>query len=344
MTVKLLDESATQKWQNTRHFDVDAEIIVEWQAIIELMAKIMDVPAALIMQRLGNELSVFVKSNNEDNPYKEGEKAQWFGSGLYCEHVLRTGKRLFIPNALEDKDWKNNPDIKLKMINYLGLPIIWPNGDPFGTICVLDNRARYYSKDQQDLIRRFKSIIESHLLLIENNAELKALSMKLEKLAHTDALTNILNRRAFFEQSNAELCRSERYENTFSFLMIDVDHFKLINDQYGHHVGDEVLKILTKTIQSMKRADDIFGRIGGEEFAIILPETGLEPARQFAERIRQTISELSIAIDKHMISITVSIGGMEYNDTVTEIQQAMDQADHALYQAKESGRNSVVFD
>lgn len=138
---------------------VDSEYLLKWQKTIDLVAQIFEVPAALIMRVHPTEIEVLLSSHTEGNPYKEGEKAD-LNTGLYCETVMATRSRLLVPNALKDKVWMNNPDIELGMISYFGIPLFWPDGSVFGTICVLDSKTREYSEMYQSLLWEFKNIIE----------------------------------------------------------------------------------------------------------------------------------------------------------------------------------------
>jgi hypothetical protein len=125
--------------------NVPEEFQKNWQEIVDLLTQIINIPTALIMRYVKPDIEVFTSSSSEGNPYHAGEKNILFGSGLYCETVIRTGKKLLVPDACADEKWKNNPDIKLNMISYLGFPILLPNKKPFGTICVLDNKPNEYS-------------------------------------------------------------------------------------------------------------------------------------------------------------------------------------------------------
>lgn len=169
-------------------------------------------------------------------------------------------------------------------------------------------------------------------------------SSELEQLANTDSLTGINNRRSLIDKLDEELHRAERYNRPLSLLMVDIDHFKHVNDQYGHNAGDAVLIEFCRTIKSALRKNDSFGRIGGEEFAIILPETTLENAIVVAELLRQKIENALIEIqDGLRLQITSSFGAtvaLPVNDTISEI---MRRADVALYQAKDGGRNRVMI-
>ena len=168
-------------------------------------------------------------------------------------------------------------------------------------------------------------------------------NLQLEKIAFLDPLTGSVNRRKFEELANMELERAIRYEHSVSFLMLDLDLFKRINDSYGHATGDEVLKEFARLCRDSIRNVDIFARIGGEEFVIILPETDALSAEKFANRLRMMIASHRIDIDGKSIEYTVSIGVAIYDfkDDLT-LEILLDRADKALYEAKESGRNRVV--
>ena len=133
--------------------------IKKWQDIIDLLSSTVNVPSALIMRMEKEYISVFLESNTKDNPYKKGEKAELL-SGLYCETVVGNKACLLVPNALVDPLWKENPDTHLNMISYLGLPIIWPDGEVFGTICVLDNKENHYNTEQIKLIELLRDSIK----------------------------------------------------------------------------------------------------------------------------------------------------------------------------------------
>lgn len=172
--------------------------------------------------------------------------------------------------------------------------------------------------------------------------ERKQLELKLQQQANFDFLTGAANRGYFIELAEMELNRSSRYNKPFSLFMMDIDHFKQVNDTHGHKVGDEVLKILVAICQTALREVDVIGRIGGEEFAILLPETSGEEAAEVAERLRDTISQYALTPEQgSILQFTVSIGVasvMPHKETVDVI---LNWADKALYEAKHAGRNQV---
>ncbi|MBC16135.1 MAG: diguanylate cyclase [Desulfovibrio sp.] len=165
---------------------------------------------------------------------------------------------------------------------------------------------------------------------------------QLRLLATTDDMTKLLNRRRFMEMVEREFQRSSRYGNPFSFIMFDVDKFKNINDTYGHDVGDMVLKSIASTARTMVRDVDILGRIGGEEFAVGLPETDMSGAELLAEKLRVAMENKEVVLgDGTVISFTISLGVATLDASCSEVNMLMKHADIALYQAKENGRNRV---
>lgn len=165
--------------------------------------------------------------------------------------------------------------------------------------------------------------------------------LELRKLAETDELTGILNRRAFMLRLEHEFsCRSEQ---RLSCLMIDIDHFKEINDQVGHLSGDEVITQVAHICRDMIRGSDYIGRLGGEEFGIVLAHTNAIQAYDIAERIRESIESTPCRVDDHIILPTVSIGIAELDSQVSSVRELMVQADKAMYYSKQTGRNQVTL-
>lgn len=167
------------------------------------------------------------------------------------------------------------------------------------------------------------------------------LYQKVLELAITDSLTQVFSRRYFFERLNEEFKRSRKFKLKFSFLMVDIDHFKYFNDHYGHLVGDTILREISKTIKENVRQIDFIGRYGGEELSIILTETGKDSAGLAAERIRQAIESKYIRVYDEDLRVTISIGIATFPDDARNIQMLIDRADRALYISKQSGRNRV---
>ncbi|MGO8845681.1 MAG: GGDEF domain-containing protein, partial [Methylocella sp.] len=158
-----------------------------------------------------------------------------------------------------------------------------------------------------------------------------------------DFLTKALNRRAFEGIVEGEWSRALRHDHPTSFLIVDIDHFKKVNDQYGHSAGDNVLVDVSSIAQTVLRQEDIWCRFGGEEFAVMLPETGGKEATAIAERLRCVIEQARITTRNGPLKVTVSIGASERTSGRTHWGEVLEVADQALYKAKSSGRNCVVF-
>jgi diguanylate cyclase (GGDEF)-like protein/PAS domain S-box-containing protein len=166
---------------------------------------------------------------------------------------------------------------------------------------------------------------------------------ELRRLATTDPLTGAFNRRRFFQKARQEFLRHQRYNHCFAVLLMDMDHFKKINDTHGHPVGDAVLKAFVETCQNVFRVTDIFGRTGGEEFSAVLPETDITDALQVAERLRYHVANNRIPVetDGRPITSTVSIGLTSLHEDDVTLESMIRRADKALYAAKRAGRNCV---
>jgi diguanylate cyclase (GGDEF)-like protein len=161
-------------------------------------------------------------------------------------------------------------------------------------------------------------------------------------LASIDPLTKSMTRRQFFNIAESEFMRFVRYQRHFSVLVLDADHFKDINDTYGHYAGDLVLRSLSLVILEQKRTQDTFGRLGGEEFGLLLPETNLQQAKIVAERVQNACAQTPSIVDGQSIFSTISIGVAEVTGQDTSFEDILRRADRLMYKAKEAGRNRVV--
>jgi len=193
--------------------------------------------------------------------------------------------------------------------------------------------------DSEELIAR----VRVQLKLKRLQDDLKAQNLKLEKLSNIDPLTEIANRRALMRALDSEYQRSKRKRHPLSLLMVDIDHFKKINDRFGHQQGDLVLKAVAGAISDGLRDYDLAARFGGEEFALILPETDLARAAQVAERIRAKIAGLRLGGRLANLQVTVSLGvASRPSPDIQDVDDLIRIADDALYEAKQEGRNRVV--
>lgn len=220
----------------------------------------------------------------------------------------------------------------------LAAPMIL-HGEIYGMVSAQSYEANAYNEDDLYLLE----VLASHAAIAIENARLFD---SIQQLANTDPLTGILNRRRFFELAELEFAKAENSNIPFSVIMLDVDDFKQFNDRHGHKVGDAVLIRTAETCKISLRVDDIFGRMGGEEFAVALPNTPLDNAVEVATRLRQAIQEGDFFEYPDLplsdtYNITVSVGVAEYNHTCKTLDVLLDRADKAMYASKNSGRNQV---
>ncbi|HSA57437.1 MAG TPA: sensor domain-containing diguanylate cyclase [Gemmatimonadaceae bacterium] len=200
-------------------------------------------------------------------------------------------------------------------------------------------RLQVASRDITDSKQYEKRLEEAQRKLREQQVELEEMNERLKSLASTDALTGLKNRRAFEERLDRELSRSRRHGHPLSLILLDIDHFKSYNDTYGHPKGDEILRIVGRLLTRTMRETDFASRYGGEEFAILLPDTDREGAQHLAERLRHTIESAKWP-DR---PITASVGVASYSGQASTAEALIDYADRALYRSKQLGRNRVTM-
>lgn len=316
--------------------DLPEDLIEKWQNTLDILAELMDVPAALVMRLTGEDIEVFVASNTQGNPYKKGDREHFENSGLYCETVIKNQDKLIVPNALEDKDWNTNPDIKLGMIAYMGFPVRYPDGAPFGTICVLDRKENPFGKLREKVLERFRELLELHLAFHKKNKEL-------ERTANTDALTGLYNRRLFDEIFQKECSRHQRKGEQLCVVLGDLDGFKKTNDTYGHSAGDHVLIRVAEILENEARLHDFLFRWGGDEFLILLPETTIDGGVAYARRVLETMEKSSSVPGDYMSTLSMSFGvtGALPGESA---DSALIRCDRQLYRAKSMGRGKICFE
>ena len=193
-------------------------------------------------------------------------------------------------------------------------------------------------------IRNERNEIIGHVIVLVDITDRKKVEMELERLARTDVLTGVTNRRHFFELAETQFASAQRYHHSLAVLLLDVDHFKQVNDRYGHLAGDLVLQMIARECQSRLRSSDVFARYGGEEFICLLPEQNEEATFETAERIRQIIQQTPVAFERQSICVTASIGAaLLRGEPGLTLESLIDRADQALYKSKYGGRNKVTI-
>ncbi len=314
--IRALDETISIPIETEKSArQISSHIQKKWQNIMNATAGILDVPAALIMRVTKEHMQVYKASQTEENPYLEKFKDA-LGHGLYCETVIGEDRMLHVQNALKEAVWAKNPDVKLNMIAYIGLPIKWPDGRFFGTICALDNKERQFTDKHIALLEQFKSAIETDLVNIK-------LMQKLNNMARIDSLTGCDNRLNILDKLELTTHIYHRNKEPFCLVMIDIDKFKQINDTLGHQAGDKILKQFANHFNDRLRKSDSFGRFGGDEFIAILRNTTLQNADYVMQNMLEIIAG-DPKLKRHNLSFTYGI--VEMNETIKKVEQMIDAA------------------
>ena len=268
---------------------IPSEIIQKWQDIVDVLAEILRVPSALVMKVETPNIKVFVSSESEGNPYEEDEAA-CLNTGLYCETVMRTRGLLLVPDALVDQEWKVNPDIKLGMISYMGFPVAWPNGDIFGTICVLDSRRNEYNELYKKLLLQCRDVLQADLTSLQARNELEL---------------KVLERTAELRRSEVYLTEAQKLSRTGSFgwnvktgdIFWSDESFRIFGydkalsptvDMALQRVHPEDLALVQRTID--RASSD--GKDIDLEFRLLLPDGTVKNIRVVARAVRDAAGQL----------------------------------------------------
>lgn len=260
-----------------------------------------------------------------------------------CSKAIMQSEFLEIPDL--SKDSRTNTltilprDLGAQM--YAGANLVTTDGFRIGTLCVMDKQPRQLSERQKHILAGLAGQVMSLIELRAHERTLKEALERAEFLASTDVLTGLQNRRMLFERLNQEVARSRRYKTPLSAVLVDLDHFKLINDTHGHAAGDLVLKNVGQAIGKSVRTVDIAARYGGEEFCILLPQTGLDGAMSFAEALCKKLGELTHNFDGKQLTVTASVGVASTQSSPCDASNLINTADVALYASKDGGRNRV---
>lgn len=299
-------------------------------------------------------------------PYVIAALNRRYRSWYRCEHGLadyamgdlqsyfaRThlAQQIFDVSDIRDDDFFQSHTTGLnlpEMRALAGVPLTDPNGKRFGTLCVAHPEPHAFSETQLNILKSFGRLVSNDICVrsaaryaVRDLIELEHEKCDLFELATIDPLTKALNRRAFMRFSERELARYRRDNSKLSALMLDIDHFKRVNDVHGHAMGDKVLAKLVSVAAGVLRQEDLIGRLGGEEFAIVLVDSDASSALKVADRIRQAIKQIKFPGDMGPFNVSVSIGVAEPTFTEVSINDALERADAALYHAKRNGRDRV---
>jgi diguanylate cyclase (GGDEF)-like protein len=288
-----------------------------------------------------------------DDPYLQRYQPQ----SMLCTPIKyrdQTLGALYLENKLSSHAF---PKARLDIINMLlsQAAISLENARMFTEISELntglESKVLSKTKKLSDALNAQEALNES---ILKKTNKLDAANKKLTLLTITDSLTGAFSRRHFLELADKEIARAHRYQHNTVVLMLDIDWFKKVNDKYGHAAGDEALRKVSAACLESLRQQDVFGRLGGEEFAILLPETDITAGQEIAERIRENVANLNINTASAEFRVTLSIGLSELSlkdqtikkdvkDQAQCIKALLQKADSAMYQSKEKGRNQLTL-
>lgn len=324
MKAPTLANEAERQAELDSHRITDTEHDESFDRITRLASAAAQTPIATI---------TFIDNDRQWFKSKVGlDKSETPREHAFCDHAIHDDDVLVVEDASVDPRFSDNPlvteDGGIRF--YAGAPLKMKSGRRLGTLCVIDHIPRVMEPRTVSLLKDMAAMVVSE--------------MELRKAAGTDALTGLFNRRFTDEMAQREMTRARRMKEPLTVALIDADHFKSINDTFGHPAGDAVLRALASTFQDVVRQHDVVGRYGGEEFLLIMPNTSQVQARGVLDRLRIRIFGLNVPDLTDHRRVTVSIGASELEEGDTNIGAAIARADAALYRAKQFGRNRVELD
>lgn len=254
------------------------------------------------------------------------ETTQTPRSMAFCAHAILSDDVLVVPDARADRRFADNPLVtgEPNIRFYAGAPLRTPEGHRLGTLCVIDRRPRTLDDEKRALLADLSALVVDEL-------ELRRVNQVLGDMAMRDGLTGTLNRRAFLMQAERLFANARAQQRRLAVLMLDIDHFKLVNDTWGHAVGDRVIVELTLVLRATLRKGTVIGRLGGEEFAVLLPEADAQRAEQASERLLSAISGASVPGPNGPVRFSASIGVSSLTPDDADFGPLLQRADRALY-------------
>jgi diguanylate cyclase (GGDEF)-like protein len=294
----------------------------EFDRIVRLVTSALGVPMAAVTlidrDRQWFKASIGLKSS--ETPRSES----------FCSHVVALDDTLVVPDARTDMRFNDNPSVigDPYVRFYLGVPLRTASGLTLGSLCAIDNVSREAS--------------ERDISILSGLADLVVEQIELRLSANTDGLTGAMQRRAFLAEAARDFARARRRDGPFACLLLDVDHFKAINDRFGHAAGDAALRHTVQVCREALRESDYVGRLGGEEFCVALPEATCNDGVEVGERIRRRVAEHPAAAAGSLIGLTLSIGVAGIRPDDATVSAVIERADQAMYEAKRAGRNRTL--
>jgi diguanylate cyclase (GGDEF)-like protein/PAS domain S-box-containing protein len=276
----------------------------------------------------------YCKAEGEGMHYSIGEAGVWVDCVRIKGPVIHNDY-LSLPHR------KGLPADHAELVRELVVPTM--RNDRVVAILGVGNKPSEYNEQDVALVSYMADVVWTIVERKQADEQIRQLNSQLECLAMTDELTGLANRRSFFIQGNEEIKRARRYHTPLTLLMLDIDGFKYVNDTYGHETGDVVLQCIANILQENCREVDLAGRLGGEEFGILLPNTIAADAATLAERLRQAIESQGCSVQDRQMSVTASIGVAAYSEEALNLDALLRKADTAMYLAKHQGRNRVIL-
>lgn len=359
---------------NTRDLVIPQAMSDSWQKIVNLIAQLIPVPSALVMRIHSNSIEVFSRNDNAIHPYQLGD-SECLGNGLYCEYVIENQCQLVVDNALNDDNWNQNPDIKLGMISYCGFPINWPNGEPFGTICVLDNKPRQLSETATQLLESYKDSLEAQLATLYQNEQLKQLNAELQSRVNTrtqdlvdlnfslnqeidkrreaekkvlyhqrhDLGTGFLNRNSLeYEAVRAVDISIEHPQFSVAAVHIGFSNGKLIQSKYGFAIWESILVQLREKLGYLSRYHLQTARPTSTELVFLIETSKLdEDIEQFCQHLID-VSHSEFDIEGESLHLHSYVGVSTTNDASSGAV-LLQNACEAMRSCKDSGHKVIHY-
>ncbi len=308
-------------------------------AILELGAEHFGLPIA-IFSRIEGPTYTVIRARHPEDALSPGMTFE-LGS-TYCSHVFQANDVQGFHHVAESRISTHPCYQNFKLEAYLGSPI-FVDGTRYGTLNFSSpTETRPFTRQDVELVRLFADWIGNEILRQRHLDSLNAARKEMERIAATDPLTGLGNRRLMEETLQREVARAHRHGTEFSIALIDFDHFKRINDKFGHQIGDEALKAFAEIAQEEARNEDLFARWGGEEFLGGLPCTGSEEAVKIMERLAGQLREVILTQEPDAPTLTISVGIAQLRPDETT-SSLLSRADDAMYLAKSSGRDHIVI-
>ncbi len=313
-----LDDEPARMAALQRYDIVDTAPESAFDKITALIKTVLDVPIATV---------TLVDAQRQWFKSKQGLDVQETARDIsFCTHTIQARTPMIIPDASADPRFRNNPLVTgpPHIMSYAGVPLVSPDGYNVGALCAIDRVPRQLSKAQIDIMVHCAALVVDEL--------------ELRLIANRDYLTGVLTRRGLIAAVDRAI--AERNQQPSTLLLLDLDRFKAINDRFGHGAGDHVLKAVARTCTGALGRDGIIGRVGGEEFAVLLPGASIDAALQVAERLRAAIEAIALPAELPVI-VTASFGVAPLDAHVETTVDWLHQVDLLLYDAKNTGRNRV---